>query len=56
MGETLFSMVCGTESVILVEIGLPSFRISNFNKENNETELRLNLDLLDERRKIAEVR
>ena len=56
MGEMPYSMVYGTESVILVEIGLPSFRISNFNKENNETELRLNLDLLDERRKIAEVR
>ena len=32
-----------------------SFRISNFDKENNETELRLNLDLLDGKREQAAV-
>ncbi|GFS42455.1 hypothetical protein Acr_00g0079950 [Actinidia rufa] len=52
-GETLYSMVFGTESVIPVEIGMPSFRTSNFNKENNEIELRLNLNLLDEKREKA---
>ena len=55
MGEMLFSMVYGIESVILVKIGLPSFRTLNFDKENNETELRLNLDLLDEKREQAKV-
>ena len=49
--EMPFSMVYGTESIIQVEIGIPSFRSSNFDKENNETELRLNLDLLDKKRK-----
>ena len=49
-------MVYGTESVIPVEIGMPSFRTSNFDKENNETELKLNLDLLDENRERVEVR
>ncbi|GFS37343.1 hypothetical protein Acr_00g0051440 [Actinidia rufa] len=44
------------ESVILVVIGIPSFRTSNFNKENNEPELRPNLDLLDERRESTEIR
>ncbi|GFY97519.1 hypothetical protein Acr_12g0000600 [Actinidia rufa] len=30
--------------------GMPSFRTSNFNEANNETELELNFDLLDEKR------
>ncbi|GFY88793.1 hypothetical protein Acr_06g0007330 [Actinidia rufa] len=55
-GETPYSMVFGTESVIPVEIGMPNFRTSNFNKESNEVELRLNLDLLEERREKAELR
>ena len=42
-------MVYGTESVIQVEIGMPNFRTSNFDKENNETELRLNLISLTKR-------
>ncbi|GFY80993.1 hypothetical protein Acr_01g0008020 [Actinidia rufa] len=48
--ETPYSMVFGTESVIPVEIGMPSFRVLTFDKETNEAELRLNLDLLEERR------
>ena len=50
MSESPFSLVYGTESVIPVDIGVPSFRTSNFNKENNEIEVRLNLNLLDEKR------
>ncbi|GFS37177.1 hypothetical protein Acr_00g0050430 [Actinidia rufa] len=50
-GETPYSMVFGTESVIPVEIGMPSFRTSNFDEESNEAELRLNLDLLEEKEK-----
>ena len=49
-GETLYSMVYGTKSVIPVEIGMSSFRTSHFDKENNEVELRLNLNLLNEKR------
>ncbi|GFZ18422.1 hypothetical protein Acr_27g0001610 [Actinidia rufa] len=55
-GETPYSMVFGTELVVPVEIGMPSFRISNFDKESNEAELRLNLDLLEEKRENAELR
>ena len=51
-----FSMVYETESIILVKIEMLNLRITNFDKENNETELRLNLDLLDEKRERAEVR
>ena len=54
-GETPYSMVFETESVIPVEIGMPSFRTLNFDKESNEAELRLNLDLLDEKRERADL-
>ena len=54
--ETLFYKVHGSESVIPVEIRMPSFRTSNFDKEKNETKLRLNLDLLDGKKDRAEVR
>ena len=54
--EMPFSMVYGTEFAIPVEIGMPSFRTSNFNKKNKEIELRLNLDLIDENRERAEIR
>ncbi|GFS41439.1 hypothetical protein Acr_00g0074330 [Actinidia rufa] len=43
------------ESVIPVEIRMPNFMMMNFDKENNEVELRLNLDLLVKRRERAEV-
>ncbi|GFS30910.1 hypothetical protein Acr_00g0014690 [Actinidia rufa] len=44
-----------TELVIPVEICMPSFRTSNFDKESNEIELRLNLDLLDEKKEMIEL-
>ncbi|GFZ11448.1 hypothetical protein Acr_22g0008460 [Actinidia rufa] len=55
-GETPYSLVFGTESVIPVEIGMPNFRTSNFDREINEAELRLDLDLLEEKREKAELR
>ena len=35
---------------------MPSFRTSNFEKKNNEIELRLNLDLINEKRERAKIR
>ncbi|GFZ05308.1 hypothetical protein Acr_17g0008800 [Actinidia rufa] len=55
-GKTPYSMVFKTESIIPVEIGMASFRTSNIDKRNNEIELRLNLNLLDEKREQAEIR
>ncbi|GFS43263.1 hypothetical protein Acr_00g0084440 [Actinidia rufa] len=55
-GETPYSMVFGTESVVPVEIGMLSFKSFNFDKESNEAELKLNLDLLEEKRENAELR
>ncbi|GKB74617.1 reverse transcriptase domain-containing protein [Tanacetum coccineum] len=48
--ETPFSITYGTEAVIPVEIGMPTHRTSNLNEKTNDQELRLNLDMLKERR------
>ena len=56
IGETPFFMVYGMKSIIPVEIGMLIFRTSILTKENNEIELRLNLDLLDQKMERAEVR
>ncbi|XP_022007808.1 uncharacterized protein LOC110907084 [Helianthus annuus] len=53
-GETPFSLTYGTEAVIPAEIGLPNQRCKNW--EENERELRSNLDLLEERRNIAAIK
>ncbi|GJY90376.1 putative gag-pol precursor [Tanacetum coccineum] len=54
--ETLFSLAYGTEAVIPTEIGIPTRRtIQRSDKENKEA-LRMNLNLLEERREIATIR
>jgi len=52
--ETPFCLAFGSEAVILVEVGLTSYRISHHNEERNEEGMRLQLDLLDEVRAMAE--
>jgi transposase InsO family protein len=54
--ETPFRLTFGTEAVILVEIGLTSFRTNGYDKDNNSSQLRLNLDLLDEARDQAKAK
>ena len=48
--ETPFALAFGTEAVDPVEVGLKSPRIELANIEHNEEVLRLNLDLLEEKR------
>lgn len=55
-GETPFNLTFGTEAVVLVEVGLTSFRATMFNESKNDEELKVNLDLLDELREIAYTR
>ncbi|GKC02838.1 reverse transcriptase domain-containing protein, partial [Tanacetum coccineum] len=55
-GETPFSLTYGTEAIIPAQIGMPTHRTSNVNEKTNDQELRLNLNLLDERREIASIR
>ncbi|GKE68296.1 reverse transcriptase domain-containing protein [Tanacetum coccineum] len=55
-GETPFSLTYGSEAVILAEIGIPTYQTLIIREGYNEEEMRLNLDLLQERRETAAVR
>ncbi|GJT23751.1 reverse transcriptase domain-containing protein [Tanacetum coccineum] len=55
-GETPFSLTYGSEAVIPTEIGMPTYRTLHFNEAQNEEEIRLNLDLSQERRETAAIR
>nr|GFB63942.1 reverse transcriptase domain-containing protein [Tanacetum cinerariifolium] len=54
-GDTPFSLTYGTEVVIPVEIEMPTYRTTAVDVVNNDEELRLNLNLLEERRELAAV-
>ncbi len=41
-------MTYGREAVVPVEIGLMTFRTSTYDDQQNEGQIRLNLDLIDE--------
>ena len=56
IGETPFKLAYGSDAVILAKVGLTSYRVAYYNNEENEKQLRLNLDLLDEVRIDAEQR
>ena len=56
IGETLFRLTYGNEVVIPAEIGLTSYRVDNHNEGRNDEAIRLQLDLVDEVRVIAEQR
>ncbi|GJZ90992.1 reverse transcriptase domain-containing protein [Tanacetum coccineum] len=55
-GDTPFSLTYGTEAVIPVEIGMPTYRTAVVDVTHNDEELRLNLDFLEERRERAAIR
>ncbi|GKB71705.1 reverse transcriptase domain-containing protein [Tanacetum coccineum] len=55
-GDTPFSLTYGTEAVIPAEIGMPTYRTVVVDAVHNNEELRLNLDLLEERRERAAIR
>uniref|UniRef100_A0A2N9GJ69 Uncharacterized protein n=1 Tax=Fagus sylvatica TaxID=28930 RepID=A0A2N9GJ69_FAGSY len=55
-GETPFRMTFGSEAVVPVEIGMTTLRTSAYDDQQNEEQLRLNLDLIDEVRETAETR
>jgi hypothetical protein len=49
-------MTFGSEAVVPVEIGLTTLRTSTYDEQQNEEQLRLNLDLIDEVRETAEAK
>ncbi|CAL9031318.1 unnamed protein product, partial [Prunus brigantina] len=55
-GETPFSMAFGSEAVVPVEIGEPSYRTESFTPKANGEALALSLDLIEERRAQASLR
>ncbi|XP_034219089.1 uncharacterized protein LOC117630490 [Prunus dulcis] len=55
-GETPFSMAFGSEAVVPVEIGEPSYRTEAFAPKENEEAMSLSLDLLEEHRAQANLR
>ena len=56
MGETPFRLTYGNEAVIPAEIGITSYRVDNQDEVRNDEAIRLQLDLVDEVRAIAEQR
>ena len=54
--DTLFNLKFGSDAIIPVEIGINSLRVAHFDPEQNEPNLRANLDLLEEVRKKASVK
>ena len=47
-GETPFRLTYGTEAVIPIKVGVNSMKREAFNEDNNNDQLRVNLDYLDE--------
>ena len=54
--ETPFALAFGTEAVALVEVGIKSPRVELASEEHNDEALRLNLELLDEKREQVQRR
>ncbi|GJS72813.1 reverse transcriptase domain-containing protein [Tanacetum coccineum] len=54
-GETPFSLTYRSEAVIPAEIGMPTHQTMMIKEDENEDELRLNMDLLQERREAAAI-
>ena len=55
-GETPFRLTYGNEAVIPAKIGLTSYKVDNHDEGRNDEAIRLQLDLVDEVRAIAEQR
>ena len=55
-GETPFRLTYGSEAIIPAEVGLASYRVENYDKDENEKVMRLQLDLVDEVRAAAKQR
>ena len=55
-GETPFQLTYGADAVIPAEIGLTSYRVQSYTEDKNEEAMRLQLELIDEARAMAEQR
>ncbi|GJR84150.1 reverse transcriptase domain-containing protein [Tanacetum coccineum] len=55
-GDTPFSLTYSTKAIIPAKIKIPTYRTAVVDVVHNDDEIRLNLDLLEERRKRAAIR
>ncbi|XP_057954059.1 uncharacterized protein LOC131148362 [Malania oleifera] len=55
-GKTPFMPAFGVEAIIPVEVGIPSWQRKNFDEKNNSEELRVEIDLLEERQEQASLK
>ncbi|GJX25471.1 reverse transcriptase domain-containing protein [Tanacetum coccineum] len=55
-GDTPFSLTYGTKAAIPAEIGMPTLRTTKIDMVQNDEALKLNLDLLEEKREQAAFR
>ena len=55
-GETPFRLTYGADVVIPAEVGLTSYHVQNYMEDKNKETMRLQLDLVDEARAVAEQR
>ena len=55
-GETPFRLTYRREAVISAEVGLTSYRVHNHDESKNDEAIRLQLDLVDEIKAMAEQR
>ncbi|XP_075673846.1 uncharacterized protein LOC142643186 [Castanea sativa] len=53
-GETLFRLAYGSETVILAEVRLTSYKVDNHDEGRNDEAMRPQLDLVDEVKATAE--
>ncbi|GKC77262.1 reverse transcriptase domain-containing protein [Tanacetum coccineum] len=54
--DTPFSLTYGTKAVIPTKIGMPTLRTTEIDMVQNDEALKLNLDLLEEKREQASIR
>ena len=56
IGETPFYLVFGTKAIIPAEVGLRSYRVENYFKQENDVALLENLGFLEEKPDQASIR
>ena len=55
-GETPFALTYGSEALASVEMGLPTLRVATYDLTQNQQNRRANLDYLEEKRLVAQLR
>ena len=55
-GETPFALTYGSEALAPVEMGLPTLRVATYNQSHNQQNRQADLDYLEEKRLVAQLR